>query len=120
MKWWALKLPESTGGGFEITYSAAGLPAGLRLTQDRIIRGTPQAATNGPVTVTYTVTDEAGGLASLSFQVTVNPALTFSDEVRRFLQREKLRRTTWARASGWMPGMTARSPSRRRRAARER
>ena len=80
----ALKLPESTGGGFVITYSASGLPAGLRLTQDRIIRGTPQAATNGPVTVTYTVSDEAGGSASLSFQVTVNPALTFSDEARRF------------------------------------
>ena len=80
----ALKLPESTGGGFEITYSATGLPAGLRLTQDRIIRGTPKAATNGPVTVTYTVTDEAGGLASLAFQVTVNPALTFSDEARHF------------------------------------
>ncbi len=73
----ALALPEATGGGDHIDYTATGLPAGLSMGQDRIIRGTPEEATTSPTTVTYTATDDVGGTASLTFQVTVNPPVTF-------------------------------------------
>ncbi len=62
-----------------MTYSAVGLPAGLSLDPDRVIRGAPEAATASPARVTYSATDEAGESVSLTFQVTVNPAVTFAD-----------------------------------------
>ncbi|WP_419854390.1 fibronectin type III domain-containing protein [Candidatus Poriferisodalis sp.] len=71
------RLPEASGGGRTLTYSIEGLPDGLFMGYDRVLRGTPTAATDGPVTVTYTVTDEHGASDSLTFEVTVNPALTF-------------------------------------------
>ncbi len=69
----ALRLPEATGGFDEVTYTATGLPAGLSLSPDRLVIGTPEARTDTPATVTYTATDSAGGTASLTFQVTVLP-----------------------------------------------
>ena len=77
------KLPAATGGSGDITYTATGLPAGLNLGQDRVIRGTPTEATTGPVTVTYTAADGEGESAttvSLTFQVTVNPAVLLVEE----------------------------------------
>lgn len=71
------RLPKASGGIGTKTYSVDGLPEGLYMRYDRVIRGTPTAATDGPVTVTYTVTDERGASASLTFEVTVNPAVTF-------------------------------------------
>lgn len=71
------RLPEASGGGWVWTYSLDGLPKGLYMRYDRVIRGTPTAATDGPVTVTYSVTDEHGASDSLTFEVTVNPAVTF-------------------------------------------
>ena len=76
------KLPAATGGAGVLTYTATGLPAGLTMGQDRIIRGTPEAATTSPVTVTYTAADGEGenaDSASLTFQVTVNPPVTFDE-----------------------------------------
>ncbi|MCY4663742.1 MAG: fibronectin type III domain-containing protein [Acidimicrobiaceae bacterium] len=72
------KLPEATGGYEDVTYTATGLPAGLSMGQDRIIRGTPEEATTSPATVTYTASDESSGSSAfLTFQVTVNPPVTF-------------------------------------------
>ena len=78
----ALRLPKATGGFYPhtTTYSVADLPAGLSLGNDRVIRGVPEGATSGPVTVTYTATDGSGASASLSFDVTVNPPVVFDAE----------------------------------------
>ena len=73
------RLPEASGGVGKVTYSAAGLPAGLSLGPDRMIHGAPRAATASPARVTYSATDEAGESVSLTFQVTVNPAVTFAE-----------------------------------------
>ncbi len=71
-------LPEASGGVGEVIYTATGLPTGLALSQDLLIRGVPEAATASPATVTYTATDEEGSSVSLAFRVTVNPAVTLA------------------------------------------
>ena len=80
----------TTGGNGPITYTASGLPAGLRFdatgtdsmgctgTEPREICGTPTTATSGAQTVTITATDAdsnnmAADRAALTFSVTVNP-----------------------------------------------
>ena len=72
------RLPMATGGGYTHTYTASGLPAGLRIGYDLVIRGTPEAATSEPAEVTYTVTDEVNQTASLTFNVTVKPPVEFN------------------------------------------
>jgi hypothetical protein len=72
---------------FELVYSAAGLPEGLSMGNDRVIRGTPVAATDGEVTVTFAATGRAvdadgnqigeAATASLEFGVTVMPPVVF-------------------------------------------
>ena len=79
----ALRLPMAMGGGYTHTYAIAGLPPGLSLGYDRLIRGTPTAKTDSPATITYTATDDNGGSVSLTFQVTVAPPLVFDAEHRR-------------------------------------
>ena len=78
----ALQLPEATGGEGAITYRVSELPAGLSFdaadAATRTISGTPEAATDGAVEVTYTAQDSAGA-ATLTFSITVNPALSFGD-----------------------------------------
>ena len=57
-----LVLAEVEGGTGERSYGVSDLPAGLTFdAATRTIAGTPTAVTDGPVTVTVTVTDEAGG-----------------------------------------------------------
>ncbi len=81
-----LKLPMAMGGGYTHTYTATGLPTGLSMGRDLIIRGTPEAATSEAVEVTYTVTDEANNTASLTFDVSVAPPVEFNaEELRAFL-----------------------------------
>ena len=76
----ALVLPEATGGEGEITYRVSGLPAGLSFDDStRTISGTPEAATDGAVEITYTAEDSTGAVATLTFSITVNPALSFGD-----------------------------------------
>ena len=76
----ALQLPEATGGEGEITYSVSELPAGLSFdAATRTISGTPEAATDGAVEVTYTAQDSTGAAATLTFSITVNPPLSFGD-----------------------------------------
>ena len=75
-----LKLPEATGGFYNLSYTATGLPSGLSIGQDRLIRGTPEAATDSPATVTYTATDDLGSSVSLTFQVTVATPVEFDAE----------------------------------------
>ena len=72
------RLPMAVGGGYTHTYTASGLPAGLRIGYDLVIRGTPEAATSEPAQVTYTVTDEVNQTASLTFNVTVKPPVEFN------------------------------------------
>ena len=76
----ALVLPEATGGEGEITYRVSGLPAGLSFDDStRTISGTPTAATDGAVEITYTAADSAGVAATLTFSITVNLELNFGD-----------------------------------------
>ena len=67
-------LPVPTGGSPPYAYSVSGLPAGLSFdAATRTLSGTPTEATNGPIIVTYTVTDALGSSASLPLLITVNP-----------------------------------------------
>ena len=76
----ALVLPEAVGGEGEITYRVSALPAGLSFdATTRTISGTPEAATDGAVEATYTAQDSAEAAATLTFSITVNPALSFGD-----------------------------------------
>ena len=76
----ALQLPEATGGEGEVKYRVSDLPAGLTFdAATRTISGTPAAATDGAVEVTYTAEDSTGAIATLTFSITVNPALSFGD-----------------------------------------
>ena len=68
-------LPEASDGDGELTYSISTLPAGLEFdAATRTLAGTPTAATDGAVEVTYTVTDDNSAAATLTFAITVNPA----------------------------------------------
>ncbi len=80
-----LRLPEATVQFYSgaVTYTATGLPEGLYMDYSRLIRGTPEEATNSPATVTYTATDEIGGSATLTFDVTVAPPLAFDADERQ-------------------------------------
>ena len=71
-------LPEASGGTGELTYSVSDLPTGLAFdASTRTLSGTPTAATDGAVTVIYTVIDEDGNAAALTFTITVNSPLSF-------------------------------------------
>ena len=115
-------LPEVTGItdthadalGFTVTYSISGLPAGLTMrageASDRIIWGAPESATTNPVTVTYTATvtpvrfkdgtfSEGDPVtASINFDVTVNPAVSWSAEAEKFF---KSRIIAYVAGTGW-------------------
>ena len=90
-----IPLPEAVidapGGisAVRVAYSATGLPAGLVLGDDRIISGTPAAATEQPAEVVYTATATVINLdgsqgptfrtsKTLAFDITVNPPVAFS------------------------------------------
>ncbi len=73
-------LPADTTDHYDVTYTATGLPAGLYLSQDRYIVGTPEAADSNPVTVTYTAEGSIGSTASLTFDVTVAPPVAFAED----------------------------------------
>ena len=88
----SFELPRATGGFYPhtTTYSVTGLPAGLSLGSgyDQVVQGTPESATGGAVTVTYTATDGSGASASLSFDVTVAPPVTFdADDLNTYYGR---------------------------------
>ena len=88
---------------FELSYSAAGLPEGLSVGNDRVIRGTPVAATDGEVTVTFTATGRAmdadgkqigeASTASLEFGVTVMPPVVFDPASLSFFTNDILEYT---------------------------
>ena len=70
-----LVLPEASGGTAPLTYSVSALPTGLEFdAATRTLGGTPTAASDGAVEVTYTVTDANSATATLTFTITVNPA----------------------------------------------
>ena len=93
---------EAGKGQYDVVYTLADLPAGLSMGTDRVIRGVPESATSGAVTVTYTATvtfytlkdgtekpneefEETGtATASLTFAVTVNLPVTFGAEAQKF------------------------------------
>ena len=76
----AFMLPAASGGTGALTYSLVGtLPAGLSYdTATRVLSGTPTAATDGAVSVTYIVVDESGAAAVLIFSITVNAGMSTS------------------------------------------
>ncbi len=76
----SLVLPAASGGTGALTYSILStLPAGLEFdAATRTLSGTPSAATDGAVEVTYLVTDEGGAAAVLTFSITVNVGLSSS------------------------------------------
>ena len=76
----ALMLPAASGGTGALTYSLVGtLPAGLSYdTATRVLSGTPTAATDGAVSLTYIVVDESGTAAVLIFSITVNAGMSTS------------------------------------------
>ncbi len=82
----ALRLPKATGGFYNVTYTATGLPEGLYLGQGRLLQGTAAAKTDTPAAVTYTATDETGASVELTFNVSVASSVEFydADEVRAF------------------------------------
>ena len=68
-------LPEASVGTGDITYSVSELPAGLSFDADtRTISGTPEAASDGAVDVTYTATS-GEATVTLTFSITVNAPL---------------------------------------------
>ena len=71
--WSGAALPAATGGNQPIRYAISGAPAGIYLTADRKLAGTPTTA-GGATAVTYTATDADGDAAGtgLSFNITVS------------------------------------------------
>ncbi|WP_426514168.1 ExeM/NucH family extracellular endonuclease [Dactylosporangium sp. McL0621] len=62
----------ASGGTAPYTWTADGLPAGLSISSEGVVTGTPGAA--GSSSVSVTATDAAGGSASATFTFTVNAA----------------------------------------------
>ncbi len=74
----AMELPAAVGGVGDIAYSVSDLPSGLSFdAATRTISGTPDAATDEPVEITYTAADGTGASATLTFSITVNAEITF-------------------------------------------
>ena len=116
------KLPEATVTNFSVpdgktayytvAYTAAGLPDGLTMSRDRVIRGTPTTATTEAATVSYFATVNVftwNGSAfvldftqdtteTLAFNVTVNEAVTFDAEAQKFIDSKII---VWVSGSGW-------------------
>ena len=59
----------ATGGTAPYTWTATGLPAGLAISADGVVSGTPTVAGTSPVTATATDSTGATGSASFSFEV---------------------------------------------------
>ncbi|MBF9072764.1 putative Ig domain-containing protein [Streptacidiphilus fuscans] len=66
----SLQVSGTDSGGAALTYTAAGLPAGLSISSTGLISGTPTTA--GTSTVTVTATDSTGASGSATFSWTVN------------------------------------------------
>ena len=83
-----------SGAGQTLTYTAAGLPAGLSISSSGLITGTPTTA--GTSTVTVTATDSTGASGSASFTWTVSGGGTTGPC-----------HVGYARTSEWPGGFTA-------------
>ena len=71
-----MELPAASGGTGDVTYSVSELPAGLSFDEaTRMLSGTPEAATEAAVEVTYTATAGEES-ATLTFSITVNEPLS--------------------------------------------
>jgi kumamolisin len=69
----SLQIAASGGAGQALTYSAAGLPAGLSISSSGLISGTPTATTASPAKVTVTATSSSGLLGGTTFTINVVP-----------------------------------------------
>ena len=67
----SLQLTGTDSGGATVSFSGAGLPAGLQISSSGLITGTPTTA--GSSTVTITGTDTTGASGQTSFTSTVSP-----------------------------------------------
>jgi large repetitive protein len=64
----------SSGGTGDVTWSAAGLPAGLSLSPAGVLSGTPSES--GTFDVTFTATDSLGKSASKTIALKINPSVS--------------------------------------------
>ena len=72
------QISRGTGDDLPLSFSVTDLPDGLDFFQDtHMIKGTPTTAITR--TVTYTVQDDDGDVASTTFKIIVNPVLELSD-----------------------------------------
>ena len=71
----AFTVDAATGGNVPLAYTATGLPAGVTMSADREVAGTPVATGSG--TATVTVTDNDGDTDTVSFAWTVEPACVY-------------------------------------------
>ena len=117
-EWEAIRLPEVTVTAptgtyyYTVSYTATGLPAGLSMSEHRVIRGTPTATTSEAEVIytasviTYTrdtntmvVSQSGTGSAALTFDVTVAPPVTFNEAARKFINS---RIVAWKSGKGWL------------------
>ena len=105
-------VPDGTTAYYTVSYTASGLPDGLSMGSDRVIRGVPETATTSAANVFYTATVTVytwnGSAFALSFtqdanpfltfNVTVNPAVTFDAEAQKFIDSRII---VWVDGQGW-------------------
>src|SRR6202041_3057757 len=70
------QLTASGGSGTGFSFAATGIPAGLTLSSSGLLSGTPTSAAS--FTMDVTVTDSIAATGSLSYSITVDPAITMS------------------------------------------
>jgi len=68
----------AAGGSGGYTFSAAGLPAGLTLSTNGILKGTPATNSGSPFTVLVMVTDSSSNTASASYSLVIIPSGTLA------------------------------------------
>jgi hypothetical protein len=68
----------SGGSGTGYTFKATGLPSGMSMTSTGLLKGAPTTAIGSPVTITVTVTDSQKGTGSMTYSLTVHPAIVIS------------------------------------------
>ena len=74
----AFIVPEATGGTAPLSYTAAGLPAGVSMSSARAVSGTPTATGTGTATVTATDANDATGTLTFEWTVEADTEPVFS------------------------------------------
>ena len=105
-------IPQATGGNAPLTYTATGLPAGVSLSEDLVVSGTPASTAARRDTATVRVRDVDGDTAVLSIAWTVDhPETTLIGARNKRLARAVLPRVGQALMAGPLRGVAARLTS---------